>query len=175
MNCIRLSSVCVPDHPLHKQHLHDICVSRAGILPYTVINGCAYLLLGVKHPYKDQPGHPGRRTDFGGHAIEGETLHTCSIREFREESGGVVKEPEEDRLTVVTFPYKDKIHGMLLYKYENYIVDKATALFKANEEISYISWYPLETVYFESDMNDMGLNLFLRSTPLPMLYSILVA
>lgn len=56
---------------------------RSGVVPYTFRNGKLYLLFGVDRATQEL-------TDFGGGVKNGETSLTGAIREFREESRGVL-------------------------------------------------------------------------------------
>jgi len=68
-------------------NMDDIYTPRAGVIPYTVVGGQVYFLLGIDNPSLDI-------TDFGGGRHNGyngnvENSMECAIREFKEETNSI--------------------------------------------------------------------------------------
>ncbi len=159
--------------PGHVEHRHILLldgVRRAGLVPYAyrLVDGIAtmFLMLGTKHPYKDEP-HIHRRTDFGGgcHVYRKESLAACVLRELAEETGNRLLVPHLKQSTIFLLgpEYGSELpQAVLLYPY----VDDGTFTFTPNQEIATLGWYSVADVYAaeaEGIVNDTGLSYFLHT------------
>lgn len=127
--------------------LGEITSKRGGILPVLSINGNKYFCFGVDR-------RSGDLTDFGGSKEKSDkNIISCSLREFKEESGEIFTEPGvgtllssyavADESTFIMFM---NVHvnadyiRMLFHKKYN---------FRGNREIRDIVWVSLEELYMQ--------------------------
>lgn len=119
-------------------------IKRAGVIPYTVINGHVHFCLGVDFKTKEL-------TDFGGGIRDSDEspLHGA-LREFREESNGVFGEENYDSDKYMDSPcliknitQKSNYHMMIVFQeVEPCYLSSTMAKFQmsTNEEICAIFW-----------------------------------
>ena len=131
--------------------LDACCAHRVGIIPYTYVADRAgkatlYFLLGTKPPYPDIPKIV-HRTDFGGscHLSENEPVFDCGLREFSEETGGAVAQPDRKDLTILLLGQGvgRRLWVMLLYNYKG----TKDIPFVPNKELISINWYTVDQMY----------------------------
>lgn len=147
-----------PSSPLHSHYLHTVQVKRSGIIPYVLDqNGKLWLCLGTKYN--------NRLTDFGGSCNDEETVYSCGIREFTEETSNAITPPKDEELMIFLLGTEDLPLATLMYNYQhNYTKDMP--VFVPNDEIRAIEWYPPKRVFgkhkYYKERYGMGLSVFLH-------------
>lgn len=109
---------------------------RAGIIPYTIFRNKIKLLFGV---YKDT----FELTDFGGGIQRGETPWQGAIREFFEESGGLMTCGKEEEHNFLGIRWAGSVIYFLPVSHIWY-TSRVEKKHKPTNEILGLEWYDLD-------------------------------